>query len=132
MEDLVIKKTNATPAVILKPSTGKFQLVGSSWPENPAKFYEKIFDWFEEYFKNQPLPETVFELRIVYFNTASAKQIVKLLRYLHEKSLLYNVRAVWFYHEEDEEMKREAERYQQLLNLGDFLELRPSSTIPIE
>ncbi len=123
MEKLIIKKTDETPAVIFIPEKGKFQLAGNSWPENADKFYRQIFEWLDEYFVD-PLPETIFDLRLSYFNTASAKQITKLLLYLKEKSEMHKIKIRWFYQSEDYENFLEAERFRTLLGLEDIMEIK--------
>jgi hypothetical protein len=123
MKQLIIKKTEDTPAVILIPDRGVFQLVGNSWPENPEKFYQQIINWFDEYFQN-PLPETVFDFRLTYFNTASAKQIMKLLHYLKDKSSIYKVKIRWFYDSNDYESFRDAKRFRELAGIEDIMEIK--------
>ena len=122
MDNLIIKKTEETPAVIFMPQKGVFQIVGNSWPENAAAFYDQILDWLNEYFLD-PLPETVFQFRLVYYNTASSKQIIRLLGYLKEKSEQYNVKVQWYYNKNDIENSREAERYRTLLGMEDVMEV---------
>lgn len=122
MNNLVMKKTEETPAIIFMPQKGVFQIVGNSWPEDATKFYDKILDWLDKYFLD-PLPETVFQFRLVYYNTASSKQIIRLLGYLKEKSKQYNVKVQWYYNKNDIENSREAERYRTLLGMEDVMEV---------
>ena len=122
MEKLVIKKTDETPAVIFVPEKGIFQLAGNSWPENADKFYKQIFKWLDEYFID-PLPETVFELRLNYFNTSSSKQIAKLLIYLKEKSAQHNIKIKWICDKDDEENIKEATRFRELVGLEGIMEI---------
>ncbi len=127
MEALIIKKTDETPAVIFNPEKGKFQIAGNAWPENAQKFFEKIFEWLEDYFID-PLDETVLELRLNYFNTAVAKQLVKLLLLFKEKSEIHNVKIIWYYPKDDYATFMEAQRYKQLLDMGDILEVKEIKT----
>jgi len=120
MERLLIKKTEESPAVIFIPEKGKFQIVGTSWLENPDPFYKKIMDWLSNYFIN-PLNETVFEIQLDYFNTASAKHIVNLLKFLKINSKIYKIRVKWYYKPEDMDILTEIHRYKTLLDM-DILE----------
>ncbi len=122
MEKLIIKKTDETPAVIFMPEKGVFQLAGTSWPENASKFYQQIFDWLDKYFLD-PLPETVFDIRLTYFNTSSAKQLVRLMLYLKEKAQQHKVKIRWYYNKDDYENFLEAERYRTLLGLEGIMEI---------
>ncbi len=115
MEPLIVKMTEESPAIILNPDKGKFQLVGRSWPENANKFFGQIFSWFKEYFANQPLEETVFEIRLTYFNTATSKQLIRLLFFLKDYSSKHKVRIKWYLTKDDEEMQHEAKRFEQII-----------------
>jgi len=117
MEPFIKKKTEETPAIIFNPSKGVFQLVATSWPENALGFYTPIMDWLREYFK-EPNQFTIFEFRLDYFNTSSAKQIAKLLTLLKEHSEKHQVTIKWFYDEEDVDMKNAGRRYGALLNMS--------------
>ena len=117
MDKLIIKKTEETPAIILNPTKEKFQIVATSWPENAAKFYQPVFNWLEKYFNNQPLDKTIFEFRLIYFNTSSAKQIAKLLSFFKEKSKTHNIHIQWYYEKDDIDMLNESKRYSSLLNM---------------
>jgi len=116
MERFIKKKTEETPAIIFNPAKEKFQLVATSWPENALKFYTPIMEWLREYFQT-PNSNTIFEFRLEYFNTSSAKQIAKLLVLLKEQSAKHNVIIRWYYEAEDTDMKNAGIRYSALINL---------------
>ena len=112
MKSLIINKQKQTPEVILDPSKGVFKIAGNSLPENPGKFYQPIVDWFEEYALS-PAGETVLEINLTYFNTASAKMLYDVLYALkgvEDHNGTAKVR--WHFYEEDldmEDMGRELE-----------------------
>ena len=116
MQQLIIKKTEETPAIILNPNKKAFQFVATSWPENAKNFYEPIIEWINAYFEQTPLDETIFQFRYTYFNTASAKQIAKILTLLKHYSEKFNIVVQWFYEEDDYDMKREGKRFSAILN----------------
>ncbi len=117
MEALVIKKTEKTPGVVLNKETGKFIISQTSWPENAKEFYEPIIKWLENYFENNPLDETVFQIRLTYMNTSSSKQIAKILALLKKYSSKHNIKIQWYYEKGDIDMKNDAIRFATLLNL---------------
>jgi len=124
-ERLIIKKTEETPAIILNSNKGVFQIVGTSWSENAMTFYAPIFAWFEKYFENSPLDVTNIEFRFEYFNTSTSKQIARLISDFKEKSKVYKIKIRWFYEEDDDDMKKEGERYASLLNMQfEFIETK--------
>ena len=117
MKPLIIRKTEKTPGVVLNKDTGKFIISQTSWPENAREFYKPIIEWLENYFKNTPLDETVFQIRITYMNTSSSKQIAKILALLKKYSSQCNIKIKWFYEKGDIDMKNDALRFAKLLNL---------------
>ena len=128
MEKLIIKKTEETPAIIFIPEKGIFQLAGRSWPENPEPFYTQIIDWLKEYFLD-PLPETVFEIRLSYFNTSTSKQITRLFLFLKSKSKEHNVRIKWVCNKDDIESINDAMRFMKLLGLEDIMEIAETDNV---
>ena len=117
MEPLVIKKTEKTPGVILNKETGKFIISQTSWPENAREFYEPVIEWLDDYFKNEPLDETVFQIRLTYMNTSSSKQIARILNLLKNYSSKFNIKIQWYYEKGDIDMENDALRFSKLLNL---------------
>lgn len=115
MEKLIIKKTEHTPAIVLNPEKKVFQISQTSWPENAQEFYAPIIKWFINYFETSPLDETVFEIRLNYMNTASSKQIAKILSILKKYSEKHNIKIRWFYEKGDYDMKNDALRYSKML-----------------
>ena len=125
MDNFILKMTNDKPAVVFIPEKEIFQITGECWPENALKFCQPIFNWLEEYYNNKPLPLTTFDIRLTYFNTSAQKQIIKFLRYLKDKNKVYPTKINWYYKVLDEDAKQDAERYLQLLNLAELMEIKP-------
>jgi len=118
MDALIIKKTETTPAIVFNPSNGVFQISKTSWPENAQEFYSPIIDWLNKYFQNKPLSETIFEFRITYMNTASSKQIAKILSILKKFSSTHKIKIKWLYEKGDFDMKNDAIRYSKILKIN--------------
>jgi hypothetical protein len=118
MEELIIKKTEETPAIILNPKKKIFQFVATSWPENAKDFYEPIYIWIDNYFSNTPLNSSVFQFRYNYINTASSKQIARILTLLKSYSPKHNIIIQWFYEKGDFDMQKEGKRFAQILELN--------------
>lgn len=117
MEKLYIKETNETPEVNFDPVRGHMEMFGQSFPEDISKFSEDVINWMEEY-ANNPNKETVFEFKLSYFNTASAKMIFDVLNALETISKNgYHVVVRWHYSEDDEDMKNAGEEYEELVDV---------------
>ncbi len=101
MEPLVIKKTRVSPEVNFDNNTGVLSLKGMSLMENPFEFYEPLIKWLVEYVK-APAEKTVFNFRLIYFNSASmvnVSRILRLLSNMHAQGRDVVVR--WYYDEHD-------------------------------
>lgn len=121
MEALLIEKTEDTPGIVLDPSNGKFLISDRSLPENANGFYAPVFEWLEAYLEN-PDPAIDFVFSLEYFNTASAKQIAKVLLLLEKLSKKTKVTIIWKYREEDTDMQSSGLRYSKLLDVEFELE----------
>lgn len=123
MESLIIENTGDTPKVVLDPVNKVFELSYRSLPENANGFYEPVFAWFDEYFEN-PDERMEFKFNLEYFNTASAKQIAKILLLLEKLSEKINVKIIWNYKKDDTDMLSSGKRYSKLLKVDfDLVEI---------
>lgn len=117
MEALIIESTEDTPKVVLNPKDNNFVLSERSLPENAIDFYKPIFDWLIKY-KSKPNSETPFTFKLDYFNTASAKQITKILLLLEDLAKQNEVKVSWFYQKEDLDMKSSGARFAKLIKVN--------------
>jgi hypothetical protein len=116
MEPLKISKTEDTPEVILDVGNELFEITGRSLPEDVNTFYEPILSWIEEYARN-PIPKTVFNFKLTYFNTASSKVILDMLTMFEEMiEEGHDVLVKWFYPEEDEDMQEAGMEYSEMVS----------------
>lgn len=117
MEALIIPGSTNTPNVKLNHRTNRFEIGGTSLPENVLGFYTPVMNWIKEYLEN-PNPETIFEFRFSYLNTASTKIISNIMRALNDA---YkdgnNISIVWYYDFEDAEIKELGLDLSELLDL---------------
>ena len=117
MEPLIIQSTTNTPAIRLHKQGDKFSISGVSLPENVLEFYEPVIDWIIRYF-NDPNPETTFEFKFNYLNTASSKMVSNILQILDEQYTNgMNVSVIWYYDIEDAEIKELGQDLSELMEL---------------
>ncbi len=116
MKALIIKNEVDTPEIILDKENNKFSIIGRSIPENAVSFYRPVVDWLEEY-ANSPLPNTELQFRFDYFNTASAKQIAKIILIIEKISKTAKIKVKWFYPKGDIDMKLDGMRYKELTEI---------------
>lgn len=114
MEPLIIEATPKTPKVIFDPNERLYEISGRSLPENVVKTYDPVIKWIERNL-TQSKDEIVFNFKMDYLNSASAKMISLILTKLEE---LYasgiKVNVKWFYHTDDDDIQSEGEIYQML------------------
>ena len=117
MEVIKIVGTEDTPSVILDAQNDLFEISGRSLPEDVAAFYEPILDWLDRYAQS-PNEKTVFNFKLVYFNTASSKLLLDILLKLEEIYEAGNdVLIRWHYPEDDEDMQEAGEEYSDIVEV---------------
>jgi len=111
MEALHRVETRNTPKVSFDPKTGRLELSGyRSMPESALDFYQPLIDWADKYAQTTQTLNTLFTIRLEYFNTSSGKCILSVLKkidLLAKKGHLVIVH--WYYEEDDEDMLINAE-----------------------
>ncbi|MBR4677621.1 MAG: DUF1987 domain-containing protein [Bacteroidales bacterium] len=116
MEPFIKEPTIDTPRVVLDAESGVFEISQMSLPEDAVDFYAPIINWLMEYSEN-PQKETVFNMKLEYFNTASSKQLIQILLLLGNLKGKTDIKVNWYYKEIDEDMQALGEEYSQIINL---------------
>jgi hypothetical protein len=117
METIKIQGTEDTPKVILDKDTQVMEISGRSLPEDVASFYDPILTWLDEYAQS-PNAKTIFNFKLVYFNTASSKLLLDILMKLEEiHEAGHNVVIRWHYPEDDEDMQEAGEEYADIVDV---------------
>jgi len=117
METIKIQGTEDTPKVILDKENELMEVSGRSLPEDVASFYEPVLTWLEEYAQN-PNPKTIFNFKLIYFNTASSKLLLDILMKLEEiHEAGHDVLIRWHFPEDDEDMEEAGEEYADIVDV---------------
>ena len=117
METIKIQGTEDTPKITLDKETEVLEISGRSLPEDVTSFYEPVLTWLDEYSQN-PNPKTVFNFKLVYFNTASSKLLLDILMKLEEIHEAGNeVLIRWHFPEDDEDMEEAGEEYADIVDV---------------
>jgi len=113
-----------TPGVLFDNESKKFSISGRSFPADADKFYQPLIKWLDDYKNNNPESETVFDVKMEYFNTASAKMILDIFFKLEDIAEGGNqVKINWHYLDEDEDMLEAGEEFNEIVELKfDFIE----------
>jgi hypothetical protein len=122
MDNINIDPRSDSPRVI-GDVNGTFHMSGRSLPENPAQFFEPIFQWIESY-KNDKV-HLVFKLE--YFNTASSKQIFNVIKGFVDNQNVKDIKVDWHYEEGDLDSLETGQHYSHLFKLPfEFVEYAES------
>jgi hypothetical protein len=117
MEPLLITETFDCPGITLDQENNIFEISGRSLPEDVYTFYQPVVEWLTEY-TEQPNPETKFDFKFIYFNTATSKIILDVLTLLEQmKENGHEVVVRWHYLKEDEDMKDAGEEYSGMVEV---------------
>lgn len=117
MQVIKIKGTDDTPTVILDKDNEIMEISGRSLPEDVAAFYDPILEWLDEYSEG-PNKKTVFDFKLVYFNTASSKLLLDILLKLEDIADEGNeVLVRWHYPDDDEDMAEAGEEYADIVDV---------------
>jgi hypothetical protein len=117
MEVMKIAGTDDTPNIILDAANDIFEISGRSLPEDVAAFYNPIIEWMEKY-NQSPKAKTVFNFKLIYFNTASSKMLLDILMKLEDlQKTGKEVLVKWHYAEDDEDMKEAGEEYADIVDV---------------
>ena len=124
MEPLIIDGTETKLQVSLVKSEGVFEFSGRSRPENIVLFFEPIFKWFEKY-ETQPNPETIIVFNLDYFNSSSAKVLLRFfvrIEEMCERGL--DMKIHWKYMVDDEDLLEAGNDFASVVNVPfEFIEI---------
>ena len=111
-----MKRTAKTPLIKFDSKQGKIEIKGRSIPENSVEFYKPLIDSLERYASSPVIPTEV-NIQLEYFNTASSKCILDVLKRLETIHRQGNQVIInWYYEEDDEDMREAGEDYQAIVN----------------
>lgn len=131
LQPLNIAGSRNNPEVTLDKDNNVFSMSGRSIVEDPSMFYMPIYKWLNEYIKN-PNPDTEFYIDLEYFNSSSARQIMKLIILLENVQDTNNkVKVVWLFEEGDEMSEEKGEEIKIVSKLDFELREYPSEDFVI-
>ena len=129
LEPLFLDKSKNNPEISLDKEKNIFKISGRSIVEDPNKFYMPIYDWIDEYVKD-PNPETEFHFDLEYFNSSSARQIMKLIILLENIQKTNNkVKVIWLFEEGDEMSEERGEEIKVVSKLDFEIREYPSEDL---
>lgn len=111
MERFVVDRVEKeTPLIDFDFQRGVLLIEGYSMPSDPVAFYDPVIEKIEEYLKSSP-ESFIFEMKLVYFNTASSKKLLDFINLFPETAVVR-----WFYSEDDEDMMEAGQDFSTVLD----------------
>ncbi|MBF0188923.1 MAG: DUF1987 domain-containing protein, partial [Magnetococcales bacterium] len=78
MESIKIERTERSPEIDFNFAENSFSLRGESYPEDVPAFFGPHITALENHLTDMDSGEVVFNFELIYFNSTSAKVIMKL------------------------------------------------------
>lgn len=116
MENYVLTPTPKTPRLYFNAESGDFEISGRSIPENSIEFYRPLMEWLDNYSAG-PSQKTRLTVNLEYFNTSSSKCLVEIFRKLEKAGASSDVKILWHYEEEDEDMMESGEDFKKIIKI---------------
>jgi hypothetical protein len=117
MNNLTISAGKDTLSIVCDSATGRIEMVGISYPQDAADFFNPVFDWLESYI-NEITGSVMLNLYIDYLNTSSTKCLFDFIDRLEDYYKEGNVVQVNWYHEpHDEDIKETGLEFQEDMEL---------------
>jgi hypothetical protein len=117
METLFIQATEDTPLVDYNIEKNSFSISERSYPEDAMGFYAFVIAWVEELLSQTEGQTYVFDFCFEYLNTASSKQVIKLLLTIEKFIEKHAITIRWFFESGDEDMFALGGQYAKFLKL---------------
>ena len=115
MKTIMIEATHSTPTVNFC-SDGRLLIEGRSLPEDVNKFYKPLIEWIV----NLDSESVKLDINLEYFNSASAKKLLELLKSLDANSKIKSLIINWHYEEGDDDALETGQIFEDLLGRAQF------------
>ena len=119
MEQILIRAAERSPLVDFDFPNHRLTMEGESYPEDPAGFYGPLLEALRHYLDESNDHELVFDLKMAYFNSSSAKALMNMFQLLESSAEAGKaIRINWHYLEDDDTMEEFGEDFSE-----DFMEV---------
>lgn len=113
MENKKINATHLGPAIIME-TTGIISISGKSMMEDAFLYYEEVQNWVNDYIRSNNAPLTI-KINLTYFNSSSAKQLLKLLMNIDDSQSAGKV--IWVYPSNNDILLERGQELEIMLDL---------------
>jgi len=110
MERLFVEATDYLPLIDFS-CDGKLKLEGKAIPEDAVKVFNPLIEFIDDL----EIQTVVFDINLIYFNTATSKKIMEMLRHLDANNKINLIQVNWHYEEGDDDSLETAEIFEESL-----------------
>lgn len=115
MKTMIIEATHSTPAVNFGED-GRMLIEGRSLPEDVNKFYKPLIEWI----KSLSVETVKLDVNLEYFNSASAKKMLEMLKTLDVNIRIKSLIINWHYEEGDDDSLETGQVFEEFLSRAQF------------
>ncbi len=108
-----IPETQLGPKVVMDPE-GSLSFHGKSMMEDASLYYQPCHKWIADYIVGVGKPLTV-TMELNYFNSSSAKQLLKLLMSIDESEI--ESKVIWIYPADNDVLLERGQEFEVMLNM---------------
>jgi SiaC family regulatory phosphoprotein len=110
MEKLTSDPTSYLPLIDFSPG-GYLKMEGRAIPEDANSLFNPLINFIDQL----TVPSVFFDIKLEYFNTASSKKILEMLKHLDSNTKVNDIIVNWHFEEGDEDSVETAEIYEDCL-----------------
>ncbi|NEX23772.1 DUF1987 domain-containing protein [Thiorhodococcus mannitoliphagus] len=117
-DTLYLPQTERSPLVELDVDNHRLRIEGESYPEDAAAFFGPVLAALDAYLaeseQRPPASPIVMDVRLLYFNSSSAKALMNVFQRLESTAQVgVGIDVNWHYHPDDETMKEFGEDFSE-------------------
>ena len=121
MENLHIEATERSPEIDFDFGGNVFAIRGESYPEDVPAFYGPVINRLQSHLDGLDDADVTFNLKLVYFNSTSAKIFMGLFETLEETAEKGNRVVInWHFEEDDDNMEELGQEFSEDLEHAEF------------
>ena len=114
MTRIVREASERTPFVDFDFDSGQLTMSGESYPENAAAFFGPLIQALQEYLSQSGRRNLTFNLKMLYFNSSSAKALMNLFQLMENEAQNGSLIVInWYYHQNDDIMEEFGEDFSE-------------------
>jgi hypothetical protein len=115
MKKLLLIAEKNTPKISFDPDSGKFEMLGKSYPESAERFYKVPLQWLKKYCEEGVPRDIEVDLNFEFISSASVISVLQLLKQIDQLRINgFSIIVRWYLQDDDEDIKVTGESLESL------------------